>query len=213
MIEQKEYWERHGKVFTDLYEQPTWFNRTFRQAMFLRIDQAIRTVRKTPGATVLDVGCGNGRNSILMVKEGGAARVLGVDLAEDMIARAGQLAAQYEVGDRCKFVREDFLKADLGNEVFDYSTALGVVDYFRDPTELLAKMRRHTRREALASFPGFSPVRMTLRKIRYGLRGCGVYWFTRQEIEAMFLKAGFASCRLERCTRAGWMAYGIVEAK
>jgi hypothetical protein len=51
---------------------------------------------------------------------------------------------------------------------------------------------------------------MALRKIRYGLRGCGVYGFRKAEIERLYREAGFAGCRIERCTLAGWMATGYV---
>ncbi|MBN2582447.1 MAG: class I SAM-dependent methyltransferase [Planctomycetes bacterium] len=210
-MEQKEYWERYGEAFTDLYERPTWFNRVFRHAIFLRAEQTIEAVRRTPGATVLDVGCGNGRNAVLLIKAAGASRVVGVDLAEDMIERARQVAEQHGVADRCTFLRQDFLTADLGDEVFDYSVALGVLDYFRDPTNLLTKMRRHTRYEALASIPGSSSIRMVLRKARYMVRGLGVYWFTPEQINKMFRDAGFAECRIEPCAATGWMAHGVVQ--
>jgi SAM-dependent methyltransferase len=209
-VEQKAYWEQHGKAFAGLYERPTLVNRLFRGALYLRARMAVDAVRAAPGATVLDVGCGSGRNSVLFVKEAGASRVLGVDLSDEMLRMARQLAADHGVADRVSFVQADFLEADLGDEVFDFSVALGFMDYFRDPLPVLQKMRRHTRRAALATFPGWAPLRMALRKIRYGLRGCGVYAFRKGEIERLYREAGFAGCRIERCTLAGWMATGYV---
>jgi len=92
------------------------------------------------------------------------------------------------------------------------SVALGVMDYFRDPLPLLAKMRRHTARVALATFPGWSVLRIGLRKLRYALRGCGVCCYRKTEIERLFRDAGFAAWRVVRCTSAGWMGYGFVNA-
>lgn len=210
-MEPRAYWEQHGRAFADLYERPTLLNRLFRRALYLRARMAVAAVRATPGATVLDVGCGSGRNSVLLVKEAGASRVLGVDIAEEMLGMARDLAARHAVTDRVAFLQADFLEADLGDQMFDYAVALGFMDYFRDPLPVLRKMRRHSRCAALATFPGCAPLRMTLRKMRYALRGCGVYGFRKARIERLFREAGFADCRIERCTLAGWMGTGYVE--
>ena len=91
-MEQKDYWQRHARTFAGLYEKPTWFNRVFRRALYLRTEMVLEEISQKPGATVLDVGCGPGRNSILFVKKGVASSVLGVDLSENMIAMARRLA-------------------------------------------------------------------------------------------------------------------------
>lgn len=209
-MEPRAYWEQHARAFAGLYETPTWFNRHFRAALYVRAQMAVEGVRSTPGATVLDVGCGSGRNSVLFVKAGGAARVVGVDLAAEMLRMARETAERHGVADRCTFVRGDIMDVDLHGERFDYSVALGVMDYVRDPTPMLTRMRELTRIRMFASFPGFAPVRMALRTVRYALRGCRVHWFRRGEISRMFADAGCADCRVERCTRAGWMGVGTV---
>ena len=91
-MERQAYWNRHGLAFANLYEKPTWFNRTFRQGMFMRTEFAVSAVSQRPGASVLDVGCGNGRNSVLMIKKAGASRVVGADISSEMLASAGELA-------------------------------------------------------------------------------------------------------------------------
>lgn len=209
-MEQQEYWNRHGLAFASLYEEPTWFNRVFRRGMFLRTRMALAAVAQKPGASVLDVGCGNGRNSILIIKEAHAARVVGVDISSEMLASARELAKTHEVAQQCTFIQGDFLQAPLGEQQFDYSVALGLFDYFKDPLPVMAKIRQHTTVQCVASFPGYAIVRMALRKIRYGARGCGVYCYSRRRIEDLYARAGFSSCRIERCTRAGWMAFGSV---
>lgn len=212
-MEEQRYWERHGRAFADLYERRTLFNRLFRRALYLRAQMTVDEIKRTPGASVLDVGCGPGRNSVLFVKEAGAARVVGVDLAENMIRMARELAERHGVADRCTFVTGDFMAEDLGGQRFDYSVALGVMDYLRDPVPMLARMRELTGKEAIASFPGLAPARATLRWIRYGLRGCGVHWFWKAEIGRLFRDAGFAGSRIARCTLAGWLAKGAADER
>jgi SAM-dependent methyltransferase len=207
-MEQKDFWARRAREFAGLYEEPTLLNRLFRRALYLRARMTVERIRSTPGATVLDVGSGPGRNSVLFVKEGGASRVVGVDLAEDMVAMARALAEKHGVADRCTFIRGDFLTADLGAERFDYSAALGVMDYIADPAAMLARMRALSRREAIASFPGFAPLRVAQRRVRYALGGCRVYWFWKSEVEGCYRRAGFPGWELLPCTRAGWLAVG-----
>ena len=209
-MRERDYWEKHGEAFADLYEQDTWFNRVFRKGLLVRAQVTVEAIRRTPSAKVLDVGCGSGRNSILFLKEAGASQVVGVDLSENMLAMARDLAKRHGVTDQCQFVRGDFLGTNLGGVRFDYVVALGVMDYFRDPLPMLQKMRALTERYAIASFPGFAPVRTTQRKIRYAIRGQGVHWFWKSEIERMMSAAGFRSIQVERATTAGWMAFGGV---
>jgi len=139
------YWQKHAQALAGLYEQPTWFNRVIRKAMYLRTRMAVDAIRATPGASVLDIGCGPGGNSVLFIKEGLADRVVGVDLSENMIAMANELARRHGVEDRCEFVTGDFMDYNLGSQKFDYCVALGVMDYIRDPVPILAKVCDATR--------------------------------------------------------------------
>jgi len=205
-----EYWQKHAQQFAGLYEKPTWFNRTFRRALYLRTEMTVQRIQQTPGATVLDVGCGPGTNSVLFVLKGGASRLVGVDLSQNMIDMARALAEEHGVQDRCEFITGDFMDADVPGGPFDYTTALGVMDYIRDPIPMLARMRQLTTREALATFPGHPPVRMTLRRIRYRLRGSRIFGFSQTKIDRMYRDAGFADCRVERCTGAGYLGIGLV---
>jgi SAM-dependent methyltransferase len=210
-MEPKEYWEKHGRAFAALYDQDTWFNRVFRKGLFLRARFAVEMIRQKPGATVLDVGCGSGRNSVLFIKEAEALQVIGVDISEEMLSMARETATRQGVADRCTFVRQDFMKACLGGQRFDYSVALGVMDYLRDPVPMLRRMRDHTIYAVAASFPGYALLRMTLRKIRYGLRGCEVFMFSAREVREAFLSAGFNEVHVEKCGRGGWMGVGLLQ--
>lgn len=57
----------------------------------------------TPGARLLDVGCGHGRLAVALARRG--ARVTGVDFAAPLLARAGELAESMQVAPR--WVRGD----------------------------------------------------------------------------------------------------------
>ena len=44
------------------------------------------------GKTVLDIGCGSGAIAVLLVQECGAARVVGIDVEDDVCAAAARFA-------------------------------------------------------------------------------------------------------------------------
>lgn len=203
----KEQWDRHAAEFAGFYGD--WLQRIFRSAIFVRADRAIEQIRRTPGASILDIGCGPGRNSVLFVKHAGASRVVAVDFAENMIQMARQSAERHGVADRCRFTAADFMHLDLAGETFDYTVALGVMDYLHDPLPMLRKMRAHTRRRLIASFPRFGLLTTPVRKLRFALRGMGVYWYTRSRAMRLLSEAGFGRAEALRCTSAEWLAIGV----
>ena len=67
----------------------------FTSATLAEVDFIERELMLKPGMRLLDVGCGTGRHSIEFARRG--YRVTGVDLSEDMLARAKQKAQLAEV--------------------------------------------------------------------------------------------------------------------
>ncbi len=200
------YFQRRADQFDALYSDENQFsyllNRIFRRPIFLRAQIAVDAMAGLPaGFSVLDVGCGSGRNSVLFA-QAGAAKVVGIDFSERMLELARAFATAHEGGDRCEFLRGDFLQSDSAQR-FDAVIALGVFDYVSDPVAFLRKMSQAARHRVVASFPGLSLVRMPLRKIRYFLRNCPVYFYRRQELDAIARAAGFTDCRLYPCGAYG----------
>ena len=175
------------------YEPPSrWarqFNRIFRKAVFLRRDQTIVLARQFGCRTILDVGCGSGRNSVWFARQG-IERVVGVDISREMSEEARVLAQQAGVEDRCEFSTLDFQAMPAGPR-FDMVVALGVFDYVERAEEFLGHMSQFADRVIYASFPGWTLVRSPLRKIRYALRGCPTHFYRRAELRQIFDSVGF----------------------
>src|SRR5687768_14474305 len=93
------YWDSHSGMFGGYYAAPSWFDRKFRAAIYLRAMLAVDTARELGAPSVLDIGSGPGANSIALIKQGGAAKLLGIDFAPTMIELARQLAAREGVAD------------------------------------------------------------------------------------------------------------------
>src|SRR5680860_1083117 len=73
------------------------------------------------GKTALDLGCGTGKKSIYLVKEGSFGKVIGIDIAHKAVEIAQTNAKDAGVEDICDFIQHD--ASDLGfmgNKTFDF---------------------------------------------------------------------------------------------
>ena len=178
-------------------------NRLLRKAIFVRYEIAMKESEPARDRSFLDIGCGSGVYSVELAKRG-AARVLGVDFSEPMLAIARNSAAQAGVKDRTEFVRDEFLAHDFGDEKFDVSIAMGVFDYLEKPQPYLSKMAQLTRGKVVASFPRFSLVRGTARRLRYRLTNRGdVFYYRPDDVSALAERAGIKRHRLVHVDSSG----------
>jgi len=189
----KSYFNRRAKNFDALYEasgySKNFVNKVLRKGLFERIYLTLEETRGMRDFTVLDIGCGPGRNSALFA-ERGASKVIGIDYSQKMVELAKKLSREKNVSDRCEFIKEDFL-AYSPKEKFDIVVALGVFDYIANPAAFLSKMRALTRVKMIASFPRVSLVRMPIRKIRYAIRRCPLYFYSHKQLNGICKELGF----------------------
>ena len=94
-----------------------------------------------PGQRVLDVGCGMGDPTLqVAVLVGPHGRVLGIDVAEGMIATARERAAALGLG-HAEFRTADVMTMDLPAESFDVVLGRWSLIYVADPPAALARLR------------------------------------------------------------------------
>jgi len=190
-------------IYADSSPVSRWFNRVFRKAIFVRYEVAMKEAADVRGKTVLDIGCGSGVYSVELAKRG-AARVLGIDFSEPMLSLARDAARAAGVESTTEFVSGEFLSHDFGSESFDYSIAMGVFDYLENAPPFLSKMSQLTRGKVLASFPRYSMVRGTARRLRYRLTKRGdVYYYTSSDVDRLADSAGIKRHRLVRVESSG----------
>jgi phosphoethanolamine N-methyltransferase len=94
----------------------------------------------SPGARVLDAGCGLGGASFLMAREY-AARVEGVDLSENMIAGATARCKELGLQERVSFRQADLLALDA-EDAFDAVYSRDVFLHLKDKAALLRTLHR-----------------------------------------------------------------------
>ena len=200
-----DYFHEKAFRFDSIYDENKtpihrWLDNNLRKDMHERFVLTIRICDDIEGRSALDVGCGSGRYDIEFAHRG-AQRVLGIDLADQMIDLARDLAQKAQYDAICEFVQGDFLTYEL-DEQFDYSIAIGVFDYVQDAVALLTKMRSVTTRRVVASFPTKSILRQQVRHIRYRLKNVPLYFYNRSDIERLLKQVGVTDYEITKIK--GW---------
>jgi ubiquinone/menaquinone biosynthesis C-methylase UbiE len=164
-------------------------DRTFRKDIYQRFDWVMRKAGDVSGQSVCDIGCGSGR-FVAEFARNGAARVVGVDVAPNMLELARELVNSKGIGGPCEFVNSDVLDWKT-SEKFDLTIAIGFWDYIADPAERLRLIRKLTKKSFLSAWPRYWTWRMPVRKVRLSVAGCPVYFFKRQQVIRLLENAGF----------------------
>src|SRR5579872_1765214 len=133
---------------------PTWVS------MDQRLDEvagpagglAIDRLDLSPGQRVVDLGCGTGGTTLeLAARVGSGGEVLGVDIAEGMLARARERVAEAGI-ENVTFERADVQVHPFGEGRFDRAYSRFGVMFFDDLVAAFANVRRSLRPGGLLSF-------------------------------------------------------------
>jgi SAM-dependent methyltransferase len=111
-----------------------------------------------PGQHLVDLGCGTGRTTIEMARRvapGGQA--VGVDIAEPMLVRARQHAADAGA-DNVEFVQADVQSHDLGDGTFDAAYSRFGVMFYTHPVAAFTAVRKAIRPGGHLSFVCWQPL-------------------------------------------------------
>ncbi|MGW0119442.1 methyltransferase domain-containing protein [Streptomyces sp. NPDC003327] len=93
------------------------------------------------GLDVLDVGCGPGTITADLAAAVAPGRVVGVDAAEDVLAKARNVSAERGLGN-VEFAVADVHALDFPDDSFDVVHAHQVLQHVGDPVRALREMRR-----------------------------------------------------------------------
>lgn len=207
----KRYFNKIPDEWSNLYSEENWALRKLRgllrKGLYERFELTFQHCGEISGARVLDIGCGTGLFGIEFAKRG-AAKVVGIDIAPDMVAFAEQSAKENNVLNKCEFICDDFIKYPF-EEMFDIVVALGVFDYIQEPELYFNKISSLTKNRFLASFPKDSLFWGTQRKIRYHwIKKCPLYFYTFENLVRLYKEANFAETKIFSSNR-GFVAVGI----
>jgi cyclopropane fatty-acyl-phospholipid synthase-like methyltransferase len=208
MIECKKagvFFDRFAVDFDSLYEgkRSRWMqflDRNFRSDIYLRFSRTFEVFGNLEGRTVLDIGCGSGVYVMEALRRG-ARRVVALDPAPGMLELVRARLRQSDFEERCQLVLEAFPGAC--REPADHAIIMGVMDYVQDVGAFLRALRPLIGESAAVSFPSKHWLRTPIRKVRYAVRNCPVYFYDEPQIVALGRSAGFRAVDVHKIPGAG----------
>ena len=113
----------HGGLMDGIYRYQRHIYDLTRKYYLLGRDGLIADLSPPPGGSVLEIGCGTGRNLIAVGKAWPKARLYGIDISEAMLDTARAAVAKAGMTERVMLARADASHFDamalLGQERFD----------------------------------------------------------------------------------------------
>jgi SAM-dependent methyltransferase len=178
-----------------------WIDRRWRSDMFTRYALTFQRLGDLTGQCGLDIGCGSGHYIAEAFKRG-AAYVVGIDPAPAMLELARRRIEKLGQLDRLTLL-EGYFPEQVPAGFFDFAIVMGVLDYCADPVTFFKGLRPILRGKAAVSFPSQHWLRTPVRKLRYRVRNCPVYFYDERRIRSICAQAGFAAVDLIKIDGAG----------
>jgi SAM-dependent methyltransferase len=188
--------QQHTYAIMDRVEDKHWWfvgRRAILESFLRRIVQDLGADRAS--VRILDIGCGTGAN-LEMLSQFGEAE--GVDVSDEALefCRGKGLKAQTGLAEKLPF----------GDETFDITTALDVVEHLDDDISGLKEMYRVTKRGGYSLI--FVPAFMWLWGVQDDISHHRIRYTKRQIVERL-RKAGYT---IERATYANWTFFAPILA-
>jgi SAM-dependent methyltransferase len=195
ILAQRRFWNNEADSFQRIYTHKksplsNVLDKVFRKDMYQRFEFTIENCEPVANRNFLDVGCGNGLYSLELARRG-AAKVVGIDIAEVMVELCKRSSVAENLDGRCTFIQTDLLAYDAESR-FDVSFGIGLFDYIREPLPVLRKMRELSDDKVIMSFPRYWTWRAPIRKARLSIKGCDVVFYTAARIKKLMEAAGFS---------------------
>jgi len=162
-------------------------DKLFRRSMLLRFNETISETSKSSVQTILDIGCGSGVYCVEFLKQG--KTVAGLDMAEGMLEIAREKTAAYKDSGKISFVLSGYMEYEF-HQKFDASVLMGFFDYIKEPVALIKKLQTDTTKEIYMSFPKKGGFLTWQRKVRYNMRHCPLYFYSKKSLTKILDESG-----------------------
>lgn len=177
-----------------------WVDERYRSDMFIRFRLTFEVFGDLHNKTVADIGCGSGPYVSEALRRG-AAHTVAVDPAPSMLSLLRQRLVEKGHRSRCTILEGTF--PYILPPACDHVMVMGVLDYVPDPLAFLTALRRITKISAAVSFPSRHWFRTPLRKFRYWVRRCPVYFYEEKHILELCRASNFTGVQIRKIPGAG----------
>lgn len=178
-----------------------WFDRRWRHDMFARYTLTFERLGDLTGKRGLDIGCGSGPYVAEAIQRG-ASHVVGLDPAPGMLELTRRRIENAGALEKITLL-EGYFPDKVPPGPFDFAMIMGVLDYVAEPVAFFQALRSILTGKAAVSFPSQHWFRTPVRKVRYRLRNCPVYFYSERQIRAIGQEAGFGTVDVIKIEGAG----------
>ncbi|MBT3366384.1 MAG: class I SAM-dependent methyltransferase [Nitrospina sp.] len=175
-----------------------WLDRSFRQDMYLRFERTLENIGTNEIHSILDVGCGSGRYCIEYLKMG--KKVVGIDMASNMLKIAQKSCYEAAPDGEIEFISGNYMEHQF-EQKFDAAVLMGLFDYIEDAESMLKKLKTDVNKLVIASFPRSDNLPNKIRKFRYFFKNCPLYFYSREQLERIFLSIGVDNYTIKQTDR------------
>lgn len=165
-----------------------FLDKYFRRSMRLRYDLVLKYAANPAIKTILDVGCGGGVYCEALLAAG--KTVTGLDIADSMLALAEEKTKNYAAQGKVNYVHSGYLEHRFTQQ-FDAAVLVGFFDYIKTPLDVFKKLESEVTKELLMSFPKSGGFLGWQRKVRYKMRNCPLYYYSKNDLETLFRNIGW----------------------
>ena len=189
------FFDGYADDFSSIYKEDTkkrssfdkLMDKWFRHAIKDRFDRTVTETKKNSIKSVLDIGCGPGHFVVKFLEQG--KKVTALDIAPSMLAITKKRVQTMGKEEEVTFVLEDYLEHKPIKK-FDAACVMGFFDYVEDPVIVLKKLLNDVEKEIYISIPDNKGFLAWQRKIRYSLRNCPLFLYSKEFLEDSLKKAG-----------------------
>lgn len=178
-----------------------WIDQRFRSDMFERFRLTFEYLGDLAGKSVLDIGCGSGPY-LAEALHRGASRITGIDPAPRMLQLARERIDRRGGLDRLT-LQEGYFPEARPAEKHNHAIVMGVLDYIPEPGPMLKAIVESVDTSAVVSFPSIHWLRTPIRRFRYNLRKCPVWFYDQRMIEALAEDSGARDFKITKIDGAG----------
>lgn len=165
-----------------------FLDKYFRKSMRMRYDLVMKYAANPAIHTILDIGCGGGVYCEALLNAG--KTVTGLDIAEGMLQLARNKTRSFIDSGKAKYIHSGYIEHNF-TETFDAAILVGFFDYIKEPVAVLNKLKKEIRGEVWMSFPQAGGFLGWQRKIRYKMRNCPLYYYTKEDLQQLFRSVGW----------------------
>jgi 2-polyprenyl-3-methyl-5-hydroxy-6-metoxy-1,4-benzoquinol methylase len=185
------FFKGYAQQFTNIYthDNKNTINKLIdiflRKSMFSRFNLAKSIFKECQISNLLDVGCGPGVHDLILASEL-KINITGIDVAPEMIEIAVRSFQELKIHTPYNFIVGDF-KFFSNQHQFDAALSLGVLEYVDDPKFFIKKIFNTVAVVACFSLPKKYHILTPQRSLRYRIRKCPLWFYTRSSIQKMLV--------------------------